>query len=93
VLDGAIWEGRQEPDYLLDEGVMAALEDCLELRGDHPGALFHPTVKGGRISPRRMSDQTQAGGKAAGLQDFIRQGNPQNFSRCPFSELGVRIHE
>lgn len=50
-------KGDKDRTTYLDEGEAATLEDWLELRGDHPEALFHPTVKEGRIRPRRMSDQ------------------------------------
>jgi integrase len=58
-------KGDKDRTTYLDDGAVADLTDWLALRGDQPGALFHPTVKGGRISPRRMSDQA--------VLDILRQ--------------------
>lgn len=52
---GLMPSGDKDRTMYLDEGAMAALTDWLALRRDHPGALFHPTGKGGRMSPRSMS--------------------------------------
>lgn len=67
---------------------MAALTNWLELREDYPGALFYPTVKGGRISPKRMSDQAVLdilwqGGDQAQVLAF----SPHDFRRTFISHL------
>jgi len=62
-------KGDKDRTTYLDEGAAAALEDWLALRGDYPGALFHPTVKGGRISHTRMIDQA--------VLDILRQRGEQ----------------
>jgi integrase len=41
----------------LDSGALAAMADWVEVRGDDPGPLFLPTVRGGALRLRRMTDQ------------------------------------
>ena len=41
----------------LDEGTLAALADWVEVRGEDAGPLFLPTVRGGALRLRRMTDQ------------------------------------
>jgi integrase len=50
-------KGRKDRIVYLPEGAAAALADWLALRGDTPGPLFYPIAKGGKIQPRRMTDQ------------------------------------
>jgi site-specific recombinase XerD len=42
--------------YILGGAALAMADWCL-LRGNEAGALFYPINKGGRITPRRMTDQ------------------------------------
>jgi len=81
-------KGDKDRTTYLDEGAMAALEDWLALRGDHPGALFHPTVKGGRIKPRRMSDQAVLDIlRQRGDQAQVSAFSPHDFRRTFISNL------
>ena len=41
----------------LDDGAAAALTDWIVVRGEDPGPLFLPTVRGGALRLRRMTDQ------------------------------------
>lgn len=60
----------------------------LAVRGTHPGTLFHPLRKGGRIELRSMSDQAvldilQSRGKEASIASF----SPHDFRRTFISNL------
>lgn len=50
-----------EPDRVrtspLDDGAAAALADWVHVRGEDPGPLFLPTVRGGALRVRRLTDQ------------------------------------
>jgi integrase len=64
------------------------LIDWLVLRGDHPRALFHPTLKGGWISPRRMSDQAVLDIlRHRGEQAQVSAFSPHDFRRTFISNL------
>lgn len=69
-------------------GSLLAIEQWLEIRGTEPGALFNPVNKGGRIDPRRVTDQSvynvlRKRGKQAGLKNFT----PHDLRRTFASEL------
>jgi site-specific recombinase XerD len=50
-------KGGKERIVYATNGARAALEAWLEVRGTQPGALLQPVDKGGRVLPRRMTDQ------------------------------------
>lgn len=50
-------KGRKDRKAFPSGGARAALDDWLAVRSDEPGALFCPVNRGGRIAPRRMTDQ------------------------------------
>jgi integrase/recombinase XerD len=51
--------GKGNKDWVcyLPEGAALFLADWLACRGAQPGPLFSPIAKGGKIQPRRMTDQ------------------------------------
>lgn len=51
-------KGNKERLAYLVNGAFDAVLDWLAVRGDHPGALFHPVNKGGKIQSRRMAKQS-----------------------------------
>ena len=53
-------KGNKERLAWATNGSRDALDAWLAVRGDAPGALFHPVTKGGQIERRRMSDQATA---------------------------------
>ena len=50
-------KGRKDRLVYVTNGGAQALEAWLAVRGAEPGPLFHPIDKGGRIHPRRLTDQ------------------------------------
>ncbi len=50
-------KGRKERLVYVVGGAAAALADWLVVRGDHPGPLFAPINKGGRIASSRLTAQ------------------------------------
>lgn len=81
-------KGDKDRTTYMDEGAIAALNDWLELRGNQPGALFHPTVKGGRINPRQMSDQAVLDIlRQRGEQAQVSTFSPHDFRRTFISNL------
>jgi integrase len=68
-------KGNKERTVYAAHGTADALADWLALRGDAPGALFHPVNKGGRIVRRPITDQaiynmTTKRAEEAGVKDF-----------------------
>lgn len=62
--------------------------DWLELRGDHPRALFYHTVKEQRISPGRMSEQAVLDILwLRGVQAQVSAFSPHDFRRTLISNL------
>lgn len=59
--DGSIHVAGETPDRVrttpLDKGAAAALADWVAVRGEDAGPLFLPTVRGGALRLRRMTDQ------------------------------------
>lgn len=53
-------KGNKERTVFVGQGARDALAAWLSFRGEEAGALFYPVAKGGRIEPRRMSDQAVA---------------------------------
>lgn len=51
-------KGNKERFTYADSGAIAAVEEWIEHRGDHPGPLFNPVLKSGRIEARRINSQT-----------------------------------
>lgn len=79
--------GKDRLTYL-GEGVAAALDDWLVLRGKAAGPLFCPVRKGGHIAIKRLVAQSaldllQARGLEAGLQPF----SPHDLRRTFISDL------
>lgn len=69
---GRLKAGATGREIELSRGIQRALARWLALRGDAPGPLFEPVNKGGRIEPRRLSEQAiyiacQKRATAAGL--------------------------
>lgn len=65
-------EGDRVRASPLDDGAAAALADWVHVRGKDPGPLFLPTVRGGALRMRRLTDQSvylliRAAGERAGL--------------------------
>ncbi len=65
VPDGALLrvlgKGDKQREVPLPPGAVAALADWLALRGDGEGPLFVPINKGGRLAPRRLTEQAVYG--------------------------------
>ena len=81
-------KGDKDRTTYLDNGAAQALMNWLAVRGDHPGTLFHPLRKGGRIELRSLSDQAvldilQERGKEASIASF----SPHDFRRTFISNL------
>jgi site-specific recombinase XerD len=52
-----VGKGRKERTIYLLDWAIAALQSWLVIRGAEPGSLFHPINKGGKITPKRLSDE------------------------------------
>ena len=52
-----IGKGNKERMLFLDDGTVTAVEQWLDFRGDHEGALFYRVLKNGKIQAGRLSDQ------------------------------------
>jgi integrase len=81
-------KGRKERIAFIMNGAAEAVDDWLAVRGVEPGPLFAPVNKGGRIVPRRMTDQSVYGAlekrrAAAGVRVF----SPHDCRRTFISEL------
>lgn len=81
-------KGRKDRLAYVPAGGRAALSALLELRGLDPGPLFFPITKGGRLEPRRMTDQAvadacQRQASAARLRSF----SPHDLRRSFVSHL------
>jgi site-specific recombinase XerD len=68
-------KGRKPRLEYMTNGGKVAVEDWLKVRGAEPGPLFLPVRKGGKIEPRRMSEQSVLcvcvkRAEQAGLQKF-----------------------
>lgn len=78
---------KQRTAYLVG-GAARAMADWLAIRGNEPGALFHPINKGGRILKGPMTAQAvynmlQKRAEQAGVEDF----SPHDFRRTFVSDL------
>ena len=84
-----IGKGGHQRQVFTTTGAQAALDDWLRHRGDDPGPLLFPLVKGGRIVPgQRMStaavwSRLQTLAKRAG----VRQFSPHDLRRSFVGEL------
>jgi integrase len=81
-------KGNKQRLTYLANGAARAMEDWLSVRGGEPGALFWPINKGGRLQPRRMSNQAiynalAKRGELAGVADF----SPHDLRRTFISYL------
>jgi site-specific recombinase XerD len=76
-------KGRKDRIVYAAGGAAAALADWLAVRGEASGALFLPVNKGGRIAPRRMSDQAvyNALGKRAKQAGLSKPLSPHDLRR------------
>lgn len=50
-------KGNKERIVYLVNGALSAVEEWLHIRGNEPGSIFLPILKGGKITFRKMSDQ------------------------------------
>lgn len=85
-------KGNNERLTYADGGAMAALEEWLSHRGDHPGALFNPVLKNGKVHHRRISPQTvydvlRRRGEALGKRLGSKSFSPHDFRRTFISDL------
>jgi len=81
-------KGNKERTSYLKNGAFAAVLDWLTIRGDQPGALFHPINKGGKVQARRMTTQAiynmlNKRAEQAGVKDF----SPHDLRRSFVSHL------
>lgn len=81
-------KGNKQRTGYATNGSRVALEAWLAVRGEEPGALFLPINKSGKISNRRMNDQSvfdilAKRAAAAGMKDV----SPHDFRRTFISDL------
>ena len=74
-------KGRRERNVAVVEGVRAALETWIEVRGRRPGALFYATSKGGKLLYRPL---------VAGTVRHICQRRAAQSDLTPFSPHDLR---
>ena len=79
---------NKERTAYLKGGAAAAMRDWLELRGPWSGALFYPVNKGGKLDPRRMTNQAIYNllAKRAALAG-VRKFSPHDMRRTFVSDL------
>jgi integrase/recombinase XerD len=75
-------KGRKSRTVYVSNGALDALLDWIIIRGESPGALFHPINKGGRIIHKSMTSQAvynmlKKRAAEAGVSDF----SPHDFRR------------
>lgn len=76
-------KGNKQRATFLDSGAMEAMSAWLALRGDHPGPLFHPINRGGKIdrakgmTAQALYNMLKKRGQEAGLSHF----SPHDFRR------------
>jgi len=82
-------KGRKDRAVPLEsEGVIAALDDWLAVRGDEAGPLFYPVRKGGQLQTRRLTPQavlTILNGRAA--EAGVEAVSPHDFRRSFVGDL------
>jgi integrase/recombinase XerD len=72
----------------LTNGAMRAMSDWLAIRGAEPGALFWPINKGGRPTPRRMTNQAVYNALAKrGELAKVKEFSPHDLRRTFISDL------
>jgi len=73
--------------YLVN-GAKHAMSDWLAIRGSEPGPLFWPINKGGRLQPRRMTNQAIYNVLAKrGAQAGVKDLSPHDLRRTVISDL------
>ena len=81
-------KGNKERSAPITQGAADALQDWLDVRGTHPGALFHPITKGGSIERRHMTAQAIYDVLAKRAQEAgITNLSPHDFRRTFVSDL------
>jgi len=81
-------KGNKARTTYLVNGAMHAMGDWLGIRGEEQGPLFWPINKGGRLQPRRMTNQAVYNvlakrGEQAGVKDL----SPHDLRRTVISDL------
>ena len=81
-------KGGKSRTVYLPLGAVSALDAWLTVRGDAPGALISPVIRGGRVEIRRITDQAvmvilRKRAKSAGVASF----SPHDFRRTFITNL------
>ena len=81
-------KGGKSRTVYLPLGAVSALDAWLKVRGDAPGALISPVIRGGRVEIRRITDQAvmvilRKRAKSAGVASF----SPHDFRRTFITNL------
>lgn len=81
-------KGRKQRTLYLANGSLEAMADWLRLRGDTVGPLFYAVRKGGRLEPRRISDQAVLYiARHRADQAGVRAFSPHDLRRSMISEM------